>query len=62
MCFCFNEFLGIENLEFDFKLMDKIWVFDLYIINEKIVKFYIVIVFNKMMYIYLDGLVLYSVR
>ncbi|XP_052710419.1 glycine receptor subunit alpha-2-like [Crassostrea angulata] len=58
----FNESLGIENIELDPKLMDKIWVPDLYIINEKTAKFHTVTVPNKMMYIYPDGLVLYSAR
>nr|XP_022289452.1 glycine receptor subunit alpha-2-like [Crassostrea virginica]XP_022289833.1 glycine receptor subunit alpha-2-like [Crassostrea virginica]XP_022289834.1 glycine receptor subunit alpha-2-like [Crassostrea virginica] len=58
----FNASLGVDALELDPKLMDRIWVPDIYIINEKTAKFHTVTVPNKMMYIYPDGLVLYSVR
>ena len=58
----FNASLGVDALELDPKLMDRIWVPDIYIINEKTAKFHTVTVPNKMMYIYPDGLVLYSAR
>ncbi|XP_062596050.1 glycine receptor subunit alpha-3-like [Saccostrea cucullata] len=58
----YNESLGADVLELDPKLMDKIWVPDIYIINEKTAKIHVVTVPNKMMYIYPDGLVLYSAR
>ncbi|XP_056015552.1 glycine receptor subunit alpha-1-like isoform X2 [Ostrea edulis] len=58
----FNASLGIDVLELDPKLMEKIWVPDIYIINEKTAKIHEVTVPNKMMYLYPNGLVLYSAR
>lgn len=42
--------------------MFKVWILDLYIKNEKKFEVYVVMVFNKFMYLYFDGLVVYSMR
>lgn len=48
-----------EYFELDLKFMVRVWVLDLYFINEKCVNFYVVIVLNKMFYFYNNGCIKY---
>lgn len=43
-------------------MMDKFWVLDIYFENFKSLKFYKVIMVNKLLFILLDGGVYYNVR
>ena len=52
----------LRSLELDSRLMDKIWVPDLFIANEKDAHFHSVTVPNKLMHIYPEGRIQYSVR
>ncbi|XP_060588338.1 glycine receptor subunit alpha-2-like isoform X2 [Ruditapes philippinarum] len=52
----------LRSLELDSRLMDKIWVPDLFIANEKEAHFHSVTVPNKLMHIYPEGRIQYSVR
>lgn len=52
----------LRSLELDSRLMEKIWVPDLFIPNEKEAHFHVVTVPNKLMHIYPEGRVQYSVR
>ncbi|XP_041357673.1 glycine receptor subunit alphaZ1-like [Gigantopelta aegis] len=59
------RFLGLidaEYLELDTKLMENIWVPDLYFLNEKSASFHTVTVPNKMLHIYNDGEIIYRLR
>ena len=58
----FSSAHGFERLELGSKMMDGIWVPDLYILNEKKASFHAVTVPNKLMHIYPDGRVYYSLR
>ena len=49
-------------LELDSKLMNLIWVPDLYITNEKAASFHDVTVPNKMLHLYDNGNVVYRIR
>ncbi|XP_064609325.1 glycine receptor subunit alpha-2-like [Liolophura sinensis] len=51
-----------EPLELDTKVMARVWVPDLYFTNEKRATFHIVTVPNKLMHLYRNGTILYSVR
>ena len=42
--------------------MDKVWVPDLFIPNEKSASLHMITVPNKLMHIYPEGRILYSVR
>ena len=53
---------GIEYLELDARIMQKIWVPDLYFTNEKKASFHDVTVPNRLMQIYPSGKVVYSTR
>ncbi|XP_045203265.2 glycine receptor subunit alpha-3-like isoform X1 [Mercenaria mercenaria] len=52
----------LRSLELDSRLMDNIWVPDLFIANEKDARFHLVTVPNKLMHIYPEGRVQYSLR
>ncbi|XP_052794582.1 glycine receptor subunit alpha-3-like isoform X2 [Mya arenaria] len=52
----------LKALELDSRMMDKVWVPDLFIANEKQAHFHVVTVPNKLMHIYPEGSVHYSVR
>lgn len=58
----YNESYGIDVIELDTKIMERIWVPDVYFVNEKQATMHDVTVPNKMMYLYPNGLVLYSAR
>lgn len=58
----YNESHGIDVIELDTKIMENIWVPDVYFVNEKQATMHVVTVPNKMMYLYPNGLVLYSAR
>ncbi|KAH3831314.1 glycine receptor subunit alpha-2-like [Dreissena polymorpha] len=51
-----------EHLELDSKMMDKVWVPDTFFPNEKKASVHTVTVPNKMMHVYKNGTVLYSIR
>ncbi|XP_076446586.1 glycine receptor subunit alphaZ1-like [Babylonia areolata] len=53
---------GIQALELDSRVMQKIWVPDLYFTNEKHATFHDVTVPNRLMHVYPEGQVLYSAR
>ncbi|KAL4230982.1 Glycine receptor subunit alpha-3 [Mactra antiquata] len=52
----------LRSLELDAKTMDQVWVPDLFMANEKEAHFHTVTVPNKLMHIYPDGGIHYSVR
>lgn len=54
--------LNMSRLELDTKRMSNVWVPDLYFVNEKKADVHHVTVPNKLMHIYPDGLVVYSMR
>lgn len=58
----YNESYGIDVIELDTKIMENIWVPDVYFVNEKQATMHDVTVPNKMMYLHPNGLVLYSAR
>nr|XP_022301864.1 glycine receptor subunit alpha-2-like isoform X2 [Crassostrea virginica] len=58
----YNNSHGVDVIELDTKIMEKIWVPDIYFVNEKQATMHDVTVPNKMMYLYPNGLVLYSAR
>ena len=53
---------NLTRLELDMETMRKIWVPDLYVVNEKKADIHDVTVPNKLMHIYPQGLVVYSMR
>ena len=53
---------NIRFLELDTRLMDRVWVPDLFITNEKEASFHIVTVPNKLMHVFPEGRIQYSVR
>ncbi|KAJ8297782.1 LOW QUALITY PROTEIN: hypothetical protein KUTeg_024313 [Tegillarca granosa] len=55
-----NTNLGIKSLELDTRVIKDIWVPDLFVVNEKKATFHDITVPNKLMHIYPDGLVVYS--
>ena len=58
----FNESVGVSHLELDTKVMEKVWVPDLFINNEKKAEVHDVTVPNRLMHIYPNGTVVYSMR
>lgn len=52
----------MKMLELDSRMMDKVWVPDTYIVNEKDASFHEVTVPNRLMHIYPVGDVQYSLR
>ncbi|XP_053398808.1 glycine receptor subunit alpha-2-like [Mercenaria mercenaria] len=52
----------LRSLELDSRLISSIWVPDLFITNEKKAQFHTVTVPNKLMHIYPEGRVQYSIR
>ena len=53
---------NVTRIELDSKVMHQIWVPDVYIVNEKEAEVHDVTVPNKLMHIYPNGLVVYSLR
>ncbi|OWF45321.1 glycine receptor subunit alphaZ1-like isoform X2 [Mizuhopecten yessoensis] len=53
---------GINMLELDNRLIDQVWVPDTFFANEKSASFHYVTVPNKLMHLYANGTVFYSVR
>ncbi|KAL4230217.1 Glycine receptor subunit alpha-3 [Mactra antiquata] len=53
---------NLRSLELDTKFMDRVWVPDLFILNEKRAHFHTITVPNKLMHIYPEGRVQYSIR
>ena len=49
-------------LELDSKLLEKVWVPDLFVVNEKRANFHDVTVPNKMMHLHKDGSIEYKAR
>ncbi|XP_052282816.1 glycine receptor subunit alpha-3-like [Dreissena polymorpha] len=58
----FEKLPNLLALELDSRMMDKIWVPDLFISNEKRAVVHAVTVPNKLMHIYPEGRVQYSIR
>lgn len=58
----YNPLPRLKSLELDSKVMNQVWVPDLFITNEKAASFHVVTVPNKLMHIYPSGEVFYSVR
>jgi len=59
------QFFGLINapyLELDSKLMEEVWVPDLYFTNEKKASFHTVTVPNRMLHLYEDGRIVYRLR
>ncbi|KAK3099951.1 hypothetical protein FSP39_012430, partial [Pinctada imbricata] len=53
---------NISRLELDLKSMEKIWIPDSYFINEKFADLHDITVPNKLLHIFPNGTVLYSIR
>lgn len=53
---------GMTMLELDNRLIDKVWVPDTFFANEKSANFHYVTVPNKLMHLYANGTVFYSIR
>lgn len=51
-----------EPLELDVRLIDRVWVPDLFFVNEKSANFHTVTVANRLLHIYRNGTVFYSLR
>lgn len=58
----YTPMLNMSRLELDTKRMSNVWVPDLYFVNEKKADVHYVTAPNKLMHIYPDGLVFYSMR
>ncbi|GAB1601624.1 glycine receptor subunit alpha-3-like [Argonauta hians] len=58
----FYGLIDSEVLELDVKMMDELWVPDIYISNEKVATFHTVTVPNKMMHLYQNGRIIYRNR
>ena len=58
----YTKLPGVRALELDPKSMDKVWVPDLYMVNEKSATIHDVTIPNKLMHIDNNGLVVYSMR
>ena len=52
----------INRIELDLNSSSRVWVPDMYILNEKQSDFHEVTVPNKMMHVYPDGTIQYSMR
>ena len=51
-----------QKLELDTKTMNKVWVPDTYFSNERRASIHSVTTTNKLMHIYKDGTIVYSMR
>lgn len=58
----YTPVFNMTRLELDTRRMADVWVPDLYFVNEKKADVHQVTVPNKLMHIYPDGLVVYSMR
>lgn len=58
----YAERFNFSKVELDNRVMSKVWIPDLYIKNEKKSEVHAVTVPNKLMHLYPDGLVVYSMR
>ncbi|KAK3098089.1 hypothetical protein FSP39_016011 [Pinctada imbricata] len=56
------NFFGVEVLELDTKIIQQLWVPDVYVINEKRAIFHDITLPNKLINIYPDGKIFYSSR
>ncbi|RUS79105.1 hypothetical protein EGW08_013115, partial [Elysia chlorotica] len=53
---------GVDLLEMDARVMNQIWVPDMYFVNEKAAHFHEITVPNKLMQVYPNGTIMYSAR
>lgn len=58
----FRNLIDEEYLELDSRLMENVWVPDLYFRNEKQAYFHTVTIPNKMLHIFKNGVVKYRSR
>ena len=58
----YDNIPGVISLQLDTKLIPKVWVPDLFILNEKQAIVHNVVVPNKLLHIKPDGSILYSIR
>lgn len=58
----FTSFPGAEVLELDTRVIDKLWVPDIYFRNEKSASVHNVTVPNRLLHLHKNGTVLYSSR
>jgi hypothetical protein len=58
----YTDVLNLTRLELDSSLFDKVWVPDLYILNEKSSNYHEVTVLNKMIHVYPNGTIQLSAR
>lgn len=58
----YNIIPGVRALELDPKAMNNVWVPDLYMVNEKRAMIHDITTPNKLLHIYSDGQVVYSMR
>ncbi|CAG2234215.1 Glycine receptor subunit alpha-4,Gamma-aminobutyric acid receptor subunit beta-2,Gamma-aminobutyric acid receptor subunit beta-like,Gamma-aminobutyric acid receptor subunit beta,Glycine receptor subunit alpha-2,Glycine receptor subunit alpha-3,Gamma-aminobutyric acid receptor subunit alpha-4,Gamma-aminobutyric acid receptor subunit delta,Glycine receptor subunit alphaZ1,Glycine receptor subunit alpha-1 [Mytilus edulis] len=58
----YNPIPGVTSLELDTKAMADVWIPDLFIVNEKKANFHDVTTPNKLMHIYSNGKIFYSLR
>ena len=56
------NFSGIDVIEVNLNMMDAIWVPDVHIINEKAAYFHDVTVPNRLLHVFPNGDVFYSIR
>ncbi|XP_061183681.1 glycine receptor subunit alpha-2-like isoform X1 [Saccostrea echinata] len=58
----FTKYSNFSSLELDQKMIENVWVPDTYFPNEKQATFHTVTVNNKLLHIYQNGTVFYSIR
>ncbi|XP_052794683.1 glycine receptor subunit alpha-2-like isoform X2 [Mya arenaria] len=58
----YNALPNLKALELDTRMMEKVWVPDLFIVNEKEASVHMVTVPNRLMHVFPSGKVHYSVR
>ena len=58
----FSNQLNVSSLELDVKMMESVWVPDLYVVNEKNSHFHNIPIPNKMMHLFPDGTIVYKLR
>lgn len=58
----YTKYSDFPNLELDQKMIENVWVPDTYFPNEKQATFHTVTVNNKLLHIYQNGTVFYSIR
>ena len=58
----YDKVQNVSSIQLDSKSIEKVWVPDLYILNEKKAIVHEVVVPNKLLHVRHDGAILYSIR